>query len=635
VTAALRNYPKWAHYCLAIACLGIAALLRWSLTPVLGDKIPYLLQILSLLVCSRILGFWPSMLALAILWSWVSRVILSMPPGKTRPWLSLMLVSVFLIFICWLLDRQRSLKTQMESSTQLARERLDQLAHEVEGRRREERLSAQLRAIVESSDDAIVSTSLDGLILSWNAGAEILYGYSAEEVTGRSVSLLAPPDLLQEDQEILERIREGGRVKHFESVQLQKDGRRIPVSLAVSPICDPQGQVTGASYIARDITESKRLEQQLLATQKLESLGVLAGGLAHDFNNLLTSVMGNASLALDDLEPEVPARTRLLEVLSASERAALLVRQMLAYAGKGRYIVRPLDLSKQIAEIIPLIRTSVPPTVKVELRLAERVPLVQADAAQMQQLIMNLTINAVEAIGEAAGSVVLSTWARTTEGMPEVVMQVKDTGCGMDEATNARIFDPFFTTKFPGRGLGLAAAHGIIRGHGGFVSVETTRGQGTTFTVVFPGLQGEEGEAASPVQAVEVNGRGNILVVDDEEMVRNMARVMLERAGYQVETAQDGSQGVDRFAARPEEFDAVLLDLTMPVMNGQEALERIQQIRPGVPVILSSGYSEDEALRRFQGYSLAGFLQKPYTASALARKVRQAIGIPPRAETAT
>jgi CheY-like chemotaxis protein len=248
---------------------------------------------------------------------------------------------------------------------------------------------------------------------------------------------------------------------------------------------------------------------------------------------------------------------------------------------------------------------------------------------------MNLAINAVEAIGEAAGTVILTTWARTTEGFAEVVMQIKDTGCGMDETTNARIFDPFFTTKFPGRGLGLAAAHGIIRGHGGSVSVETTRGKGTTFTVVFPALEAVEAESPEPSAMMDVIGRGNVLVVDDEEMVRNMARFMLERVGYQVETAHDGSQGVDRFAASPGEFDAVLLDLTMPVMNGQEALERIQQIRPDVPVILSSGYSEEEALRRFQGYALAGFLQKPYTAAALSRKVRQAIGLPPQTQTQT
>ncbi|MEO8595937.1 MAG: PAS domain S-box protein [Candidatus Solibacter sp.] len=617
MAGARRIYPKPLQYCLALATVVLAIGLRLELTPLLGNRSPYLLQIITVLVCARIFGFGPSLLGFSVVIAQALRQILLSPAGSSRSWFSFWLVVACWIGLCWLLDRHR--RTSL-----LARERLEQLGIEVAHREREEQLSAQLRAIVESSDDAIVSLALDGRIESWNRGAEQLYGHTAEEAIGKPATLLLPPERHREEQDLLERILGGARVKHFESVRLHKNGKELRVSLTVSPIRNARGSVTGASYIARDITESKQLEEQLLATQKLESLGVLAGGLAHDFNNLLTSVMGNTSLALDDLTPASPARARLQEVLSASERAALLVRQMLAYAGKGRFVVRPLDLSTQIAEIVPLIRTSVPPMVKVELKLAEGLPLVQADAAQMQQLIMNLAINAVEAVGEVPGTVTFATWKRSGEGDPEVVLQVKDNGCGMDEATNARIFDPFFTTKFPGRGLGLAAAHGIIRGHGGSVSVESTRGAGTTFTVVFPASDSSRPEAGEPAGAVECNGHGNVLVVDDEEMVRNMARVMLERAGYQVETAEDGSRAVDCFAARPGEFDAVLLDLTMPVMSGQEALQRIHAIRPGTPVILSSGFSEEEALSRFQGYGLAGFLQKPYTAAALARKVRQA-----------
>ncbi|MEO8370450.1 MAG: PAS domain S-box protein [Candidatus Solibacter sp.] len=536
------------------------------------------------------------------------------------------LVTAFCAFVCWLLDRQSRMRTEVVTTSLLARQRLEQLDIEVAQRKREEELSAQLRAVVESSDDAIVSTSLDGIVSNWNHGAEMLYGYTAQEAVGKPISLMLPDGRQNEEKEIIERIRHGVRVKHFESVHLHKDGRQIPVALTVSPIRDTQGVVTGVSHIARDVSERKQFEEQLLATQKRESLGVLAGGLAHDFNNLLTGVMGNASLALEDLGPEHPARARLNDVLVASERAALLVRQMLAYAGKGRFVVEPLDLSEQIREIVPLIRTSVPAQVRLELQLSASLPLVQADAAQMQQLLMNMLINAAEAIGPEQGSVSISTWARQSDGEAEVVLQIKDTGCGMDDATNARIFDPFFTTKFPGRGLGLAAAYGIIRGHGGSVSVESTCGQGSSFTVVFP-ASGAETNEIPPAPPVGVpTGRRNVLVVDDEEMVRNMARVMLERAGYHVETVPDGRQAVERFSARPTHFDAVLLDLTMPVMDGQEALQRIHAIRPKMPVILSSGFSEDEALRRFEGRGLAGFLQKPYTASALARKMGQATG---------
>jgi PAS domain S-box-containing protein len=626
MAVAPTSYSRLTRYCLAPACVAAVVLLRWSLTPIVGTQFPYLFQVLAVLFCARYWGFGPSILGLAV--ALVSPVIRAADSGRGAGgyWVTLLVVTAFCVFICWLLDRQSRMRTEVANTSLVARQRLDQLAIEVAQRQREEKLSAQLRAIVESSDDAIVSKGLDGTILSWNRGAELLYGYQAEEAIGQPISLILPSDRQNEEEEILERIRQGGRVKHFESVRRNKNGKLLPVSLTVSPIRDSKGHVTGASHIARDVTERKQFEEQVLAAQKLESLGVLAGGLAHDFNNLLTAIMGNASLVLEDLGTDSPAHARLTEVLAASERAALLVRQMLAYAGKGRFVVRPLDLSLLITQIAPLIRTTVPASVRLELNLAPQLPPMQADAAQMQQLLMNLVINAVEAIGADTGSINISTWATTSEGEPEVVLRVKDTGCGMDEATNARIFDPFFTTKFPGRGLGLAAAHGIVRGHGGSISVESTRGEGSIFTAVFPAAIPEAVDVPPPALAGVFNGKGNVLVVDDEEMVRNMARVMLERAGYQVETAQDGSQGVDRFAARPSHFDAILLDLTMPVMNGQEALERIHAIRPEVPVILSSGFSEDEALRRFQGRGLAGFLQKPYTATALAHKLRQATG---------
>ena len=621
-----KSYSRLARYCLAPASVVAVILLRWSLTPVLGTQFPYLLQFLVVLFCARYLGFGPSILGLAVaLIVPVTRVVNS-ERATDGYWITLSVITGFCVFVCWLLDRQSRMRTEVVTTSLLARQRLEQLDIEVAQRKREEQLSAQLRAVVESSDDAIISMTLDGIISSWNHGAELLYGYTAEDAVGKPISLVLPADRQNEEKEIIERIRHGVRVKHFESVRLHKDGRHIPVALTVSPIRDANGNVTGVSHIARDVTDRKQFEEQMLATQKRESLGVLAGGLAHDFNNLLTGVMGNASLALEDVGPAHPAKARLDEVLAAGERAAVLVRQMLAYAGKGRFVVQPLDLSEQVKEIVPLIRTSVPAHVRIELQLAANLPPVQADAAQMQQLLMNMLINAVEAIGLEPGSVAISTWARKSEGEPEVVLQMKDTGCGMDEDTNARIFDPFFTTKFPGRGLGLAAAHGIISGHGGSVSVESTRGQGSIFTVVFPATSVQTSETPAPTPVSGLNGRGNVLVVDDEEIVRNMARIMLERAGYHVETAQDGGQGVARFAARPGHFSAVLLDLTMPVMDGQQALERIHAIRPEMPVILSSGYSEDEALRRFQGRGLAGYLQKPYTASALARKIRQATG---------
>jgi PAS domain S-box-containing protein len=539
-------------------------------------------------------------------------------------WLGLAGWYAICAFLNWLIDRHALMGKKVENTTRLADRRLEQLNLEVAHREREERLSAQLRAIVESSDDAIISKDLCGIIQSWNAAAVEIFGYTAEEMVGNSILIIVPPDRLHEESDIIERIRQGGHVKNFETVRIRKDGSPIVVSLTISPIRDPQGNIVGAGHIARDITERKQFEEQLRQTQKLESLGVLAGGLAHDFNNLLTGLMGNASLALGHVNEANPARARLLDVLEAGKRAALLVRQMLAYAGKSRVVLENLNLSDQVAEIVPLVKGSMSPNIELDLRLAKFLPPVQADLSQMQQLIMNLAINAAEAVNGSQGKVTITTGTREYQTGVLVMLEVRDTGCGMDAETKARIFDPFFTTKFAGRGLGLAAVLGIIRGHRGFITVDSAPGQGSTFRVELPSAITTPAPGPASQQP-EIRGAGHILVVDDEEMVRNLAQFSLERLGYTVEMAPEGRSAVDRFAAAPHRFDVVLLDLTMPLMNGEEALHRMQAIRPGVRVILSSGYSETEAMERFGDRSLAGFLQKPYTPSSLAQKIQQTI----------
>jgi PAS domain S-box-containing protein len=604
-----------------------AMLVRWALNPILGTNVPYLLSFIAVLLSARWFGRVPGFLALFIgSLPWIYGVFVHsrpVPPSTPRFWFSLTAVYLISGLLVWLIDRHRGMSAEVQSSTRLADERLEQLAIEVAQREKEERLSAQLRAIVESSEDAILSKDLSGLIQSWNYGAELLFGFTAEETIGNPISLIVPPDRAHEESDIIERIRHGGRVKHFETVRLHKDGRQIHVSLTVSPIHDPKGNVVGASHIARDISERKEFEEQLRQTQKLESLGVLAGGLAHDFNNLLTGIMGNASLAMADLPKSSPVQARIAEILSASDRAAVLVRQMLAYAGKGRFVVERVGLTQVVTELEPLIHTSIPRMARLELRLDRDLPAVEADPTQMQQLIMNLATNAGEAIGETEGTVTIETSWRETDAERQVVLVVTDTGCGMDERTKARMFDPFFTTKFTGRGLGLAAVTGIVRAHRGSISVDTAPGRGTAVTVVLPACESADGAAPEPQR--ELRGYGNVLVVDDEDLVRNMARFALERCGYTVEQAADGRAAVDAVAARPAEFAAVLLDLTMPVMSGEEALTHIRRIRPDLPVLLSSGFSESEALKRFADRGLAGFLQKPYTATALARKVKGAV----------
>jgi len=300
------------------------------------------------------------------------------------------------------------------------------------------------------------------------------------------------------------------------------------------------------------------------------------------------------------------------------------VRQMLAYAGKARILFERLNLGALLEEMAPLLRTSIPRLVRFDLDIEKNLPIVEADRSQIQQLVTNLAINSAEALEGRAGSITIALRSRVEDSQQQVILEVRDTGCGMDEPTLARIFDPFYSTKFTGRGLGLSAVVGIIRAHRGEISVDSTPGIGTTFTVVLPAAP-DISTIEPPDTQVDTRGFGSVLVVDDEELVRNMAKVTLERCGYSVETAGNGQIAVEAFSARPEEFAVVLLDLAMPVMDGEEALRHIKGIRSDAIVVLSSGYSEMEAVNRFQNRGLSGFLQKPYTATALARKIKQAV----------
>jgi signal transduction histidine kinase len=331
----------------------------------------------------------------------------------------------------------------------------------------------------------------------------------------------------------------------------------IDVSLTISPIRNSAGVVVGASHVARDITERKHFEEKMRQTQRLESLGVLAGGIAHDFNNLLTGIIGNASLLADYQPAEGPARSYVADLLVAAERAADLTRQLLAYSGRGQFIVSPLNISDAVAEITTLVKASIPKTATVRLDLERDVPPVEADVSQIQQLVMNLIINGAEAIGEhRAGTVLVRTGSQEldesylraafpSQELPPgdyAYIEVHDDGQGMDEKTRSRIFEPFFTTKFTGRGLGLAAALGIVQAHHGAIRVHSTPEQGSTFTIFLPAIKtGESRRSQKP------SSKGTVLVVDDEEIVRRVAKSALESYGYDVLLASNGKEAVDVF----------------------------------------------------------------------------------------
>jgi len=495
---------------------------------------------------------------------------------------------------------------------------------------------------VESSEDAIISKDLNGIILTCNAGAERVYGYAGHEITGHSIDVLLPPERIKEQKEILERLGKGKHVEHFETVRVRNDGKQIHVSLTISPICNKAGEVIGASDIARDITEQKHFEEQLRQTQKLESLGVLAGGIAHDFNNLLSGIIGNASLLLSNMGPDSNNAEFADAIVRAGERAANLTGQLLAYAGKGRFVMKPVDCSQLVREISSLISASIPKKVKLQWHLHDQLPAVLADVSQLEQLIMNLIINGAEAIGDNAGTVTVRTSVQQVDNLylgnasgvldemeegEYVVLEVQDTGCGMDAEIKSRIFDPFFTTKFTGRGLGLAAVRGIIRGHKGGLKVNSAPGQGTSFKVWLP--TASEGITLSKAELksakTDLRCKGTILVVDDEELVQKLAKAILERCGYKVVAAEDGQKAIDVVTEMGAQLAAVLLDMTMPVLGGAEVLPHLKRLAPGLPVIGSSGHSEITARADFGNEGLAGFVQKPYCSNTLVEAVTEAL----------
>jgi len=390
--------------------------------------------------------------------------------------------------------------------------------------------------------------------------------------------------------------------------------------------------------------ERRELEEQVRHTQKLESLGVLAGGIAHDFNNLLTGILGNADMALMELNEKDPASESVRAIRDSAERAADLSRQMLAYSGKGRFVIEPIDLNEVIHEMTHLLEASLSKSAIVRFDLAEDLPLITGDATQLRQIIMNLMTNASDAIGDRNGVISLRTRALecdrfvlsqgyASEDLPDgsyVCIEVEDTGGGMDEETVSRIFDPFFTTKFTGRGLGLAAVLGIVRGHKGAISVESTPGAGTTFRVLIPASEDQDAltvarETAGDTRPAWDGSGGTVLLVDDEPTVRRVTQKMLERAGFDVVTASDGLKAIETYRKHADRIVCVLLDLTMPNMGGEEAFTELRQLDPDLRIILSSGYGEKEIAERFVGQGLAGFIQKPYLAAKLVTKVRDVL----------
>lgn len=515
---------------------------------------------------------------------------------------------------------------------------------------------AQLRLIdhVENSPLGVIEWEPDFRIARWAGQAEAIFGWKGEEVMGRHFSEF--PFVHPDDEALVNgvvgRLLDGrDRRNTSTNRNLTKCGGVVHTAWQNSVLHDSSGRIVSILSLVQDVTdrvvaeearrraaaERRALDRKLQETQKLESLGILAGGIAHDFNNLLGAVLGNASLARMDLSPDSPLQTCLEQIEQAALRAAELCKQMLAYSGRGHFVVQQLDLNALIEDTTRLLHVSISKRAVLQFHLTPSLPAILGDATQLRQVVMNLVINASEALGDTSGVISITTGVTHADpaylagtffapSLPEgdyVFLEIADTGVGMTQEVLGRIFDPFFTTKFTGRGLGLAAVLGIVRGHRGALTATSERGRGTTFRILLPCASGPvDTPIPSGRSEPAWRGSGLALVADDEESVRATVSRMLEMIGFTTRLAEDGQIAVDAFRAAPESFQLVVLDLTMPHMDGEEAFRQIRGIRADTRVMLMSGFNEQQAIERFAGKGLAGFLQKPFTVHALREKLQ-------------
>jgi signal transduction histidine kinase len=505
----------------------------------------------------------------------------------------------------------------------------------------------RLRAILDAIPDAVYRINRAGVYTDYKPPANAADAFPQDAVLGRSIHAVMPAATAALVQDSIHAVLASGEQQLLELVLPDAHAREITYYEARLL---PGGQ-DEVQIIARDITAVKQQEEAALQAQKLESLGVLAGGIAHDFNNLLTGMIGQASLAVAKLERGLPALTHVQKVILSAERAADLTRQLLAYTGKGKFQVGPLDINQLIRDTTSLMETALPTNATLELLLEDALPFVQSDRSQLQQVIMNLFINAIEALSGEDGAIRISTSKHCIGevsansplvGNGQVVsgnsltpgtyihIEVTDTGSGMDQETLRRIFDPFFSTKPKGHGLGLSATLGIIRTHHGALQVQSQPTIGTTFSILLPALpetQPIQDAPLAPTVAGTANVQKTVLIVDDEAPVREVAADILAEQGYCVVAAANGYEGLDLFRARCDTIAVVLLDLKMPGLNGLQTYHELRKIQPQLKVVFTSGYSDAEVVMLTSKTDRVTFLSKPYTTESLTQQIGQMVSL--------
>jgi PAS domain S-box-containing protein len=512
-----------------------------------------------------------------------------------------------------------------------------QLSHEIEERRRAEdqlRFHAQL---LESVRESVVATDLEGHVTYWGKGAEELYNYRSDEIMGRPITFIVEPHEEEEEEERMRQVFETG-LWSGEYQHRCKDGSAFWADTVISLVKDQNGQPSGYIGIDRDITARRRLEAQLLQAQKMEAVGTLAGGIAHDFNNLLQAIQGYAELLLLRKEKNEPGYRELNEIVRAAKRGGELTQQLLTFSHRVESKRQPIILNAQVAKVKKLLERTIPKMIQIELQLADDSKYVNADPIQIEQVLMNLAVNAADAMPEG-GKLTVATENTVLDeeyfrAYPEakpgeyVLLKVTDTGQGMDKETLERIFEPFYTTKEVGKGtgLGLAMAYGIVKTHKGFILCHSEYGRGTTFEIYLPATaQQKEMVGPKELEFPLKSGTETILVVDDEESIRELGVDLLGEAGYTVVTASDGERALEVYRQNKEQIDLVILDLMMPRMGGRKCLQELLEIDPEARVLIASGYSPEGLTKEALEVSAGGFVKKPYDMRQMLQKIRDVL----------
>jgi PAS domain S-box-containing protein len=527
-------------------------------------------------------------------------------------------------------DRKRIAEELRRANEELHRRTAEQLGE----------YRSKLASIIDSSEDAILSKSLDGTITSWNKGAERIYGYTPEEVVGRNISLLIPGDRPDEIPEILRRIAAGERIEHHESVRVAKDGRHLNVAVSVSPLRGAAGEIVGASAIARDITSEKRAEGMLRQSQKMEAIGRLAGGVAHDFNNVLGIINSCAEFLRDRIDASAEPSLYVENIGKAVDRGRALTKQLLAFSRTSSIQPRILDLNERLREISKLLRPLLGDDVEIMIAPKTNSAVVEADPGQLDQVVVNLAVNARDAMPRG-GKFILETsainfdetFSEQEQAVPAgkyILLAVSDTGTGMDEATVARIFEPFFTTKEAGKGtgLGLATVYGIVKQSAGHILVYSELGHGTTFKIYLPSAEHKIGLGAKP-EAESVNPRRRattILLVEDDEIMRSLTRKLLQEHGYTVMEADDGKTALEWAESHPHPIGLLLTDVMMRHMSGPELAQRLSATRPGLKVVYMSGYTGELMTNREVLKAGETLLEKPFSRTSLLNTIHSTLG---------